>query len=160
MFKYDRPLSISVPEGTGPLFEYLFKFVEYCNVMLNAIAPDQLASAHDIVDAFVSATSASAGISINAGSMSGAMSVRKELGIVFLDIGELTSVPSGDSTITVLTAGFRPAQDETVDYVSPTGQALRVTVTSTGKVIVHSYSSSTQATIDARIRMVYPAANL
>lgn len=160
MFNYDRPLAISVPEGTGPLFEYLFKFVEYCNVMLNDITPDQLASAHDIVDSFIAATSANADISVNSGSMQCFVTVRKQLGLVFLDIGEMTSVPSGDSTITILTPAYRPARDEIIDYVSPTGQTLRVTVTSTGKVIVHSYAGSTQATIDARIRMVYPAANI
>lgn len=160
MFQYDRPLILSHAPETGPIYDYLFKFVEYCNVMLNNIAPDQLASAHDIIDSFIDATSSTADITINAGNMGGTVTARKELGLVFLNIGKMTAVPSGDSTITVLTPGYRPAMDESVDYVSPTGQALRVTVASNGKVTVHSYASSTQATIDARIRMVYPAANI
>ena len=158
MFNYDRPLAISAPEGTGPLFEYLFKFVEYCNVMLNHITPDQMDSIRDLFRSFASEAEAEAAFPVNSGSMETKIRVRKVMGIVFLEIGEMTSVPSGDSSLTSLTSNYRPAQDEKYDYTTPDGKAFRFTVKSTGTVTVHSYSSSTLSSVDSNVRMVYPAA--
>lgn len=157
MFHYDRPLAISAPEGTGPLFEYLFKFVEYCNVMLNSITPDQIAESDDIIRNFVKNSQETVLYSANSGSTHSEMDVRKYMGLVFLEIGTMTGVPTGDTALTILSPPYRPLQDEVCDYTSPDGKAFRVTVTSTGKVILHSYSVSTLATVDSHIRMVYPA---
>lgn len=157
MFNYDRPLAISAPEGTGPIFEYLFKFVEYCNVMLNYITPDQIAEFDVLIRSFAENSQKSASYPINSGSTGGKISVRRHMGLVFLEIGEMTGVPSGDTTLTILTPDCRPLQDEVCDYTTPDGKAFRLTVTSSGKVIIHSYSVSTLSAVDSHIRLVYPA---
>jgi len=157
MFKYDRPLVLTPNPDTGTVYDYLFKFVEYCNVMLNYITPDQIAESDDIIRAFAENSQNTAFYPVNSGSIGGKVSVRKYMGLAFFEIGPLTGVPTGDSTLTILPPESRPFQDEVCDYTSPDGKAFRLTVTSTGKVIIHSYSVSTLATVDSHIRMVYPA---
>lgn len=160
MFQYERPnIPVSSPE-TAPLYNYLYRFVEYCNVMLNHIGADQIEDMRECVRSFVNGNDSVAEISVNTGSADAGIRVRRVMGMVFLHIGNMTNVPSGDSTLTTLPPEYRPSQDETYDYTTATWQYFRVTVKSTGDVVIHSYSSSTQATVDSNIRMIYPAANI
>lgn len=160
MFQYERP-NIPVPSPeTGPLYNYLYRFVEYCNVMLNHIGVDQIDNVEDLLKSFAASSEDEAPFFVNSGAMETKIRVYKVAGIVFLQIGAMKSVPSGDSALTTLSEPYRPAQDEIYDYITPDGNAFRVTVKSSGTVIIHSYSASTLAAVDSNMRMIYPAANI
>ncbi len=160
MFQFERTnIPVSSPE-TAPLYNYLYRFVEYCNVMLNHISADQIDDRADFVHQILGDSGAEAAVPVDGASVTGKMRVQKVSGLVFLRIGQMEDVPSGDSTLTTLPATYRPAQDEIYDYHTPTGQAFRLTVKSGGTVIIHSYSATTLATVDSQIRMVYPAATI
>lgn len=160
MFQYERP-NIPVPSPeTGPLYNYLYRFVEYCNVMLNHIGADQIDNVEDLLKSFAASSEDEAPFFVNSGSTKTKIRARKVTGIVFLQIGAMESVPSGDTTLTTLSEAYRPAQDEICDYTTPDGKAFRITVKSSGTVIIHSYSTSTLPTVDSNVRMIYPTANI
>lgn len=160
MFQYERTNIPAFSPETAPLYNYLYRFVEYCNVMLNHISADQLDSPMDILRAFTEQSDMDAALPVNSGTMETKVRVQKTMGIVFLRIGQMTNVPPGDSSLTTLEAPYRPQQDEVYDYTTPDGKAFRLTVKSGGTVVIHSYSATTLATVDSQIRMVYPAANI
>ena len=160
MFQYERPNIPAVSPETAPLYNYLYRFVEYCNVMLNHIAPDQIDSRVRFVHEIMGDSESATAVPVDGASVTTKIRVQKVSGIVFLRIGGMKDVPSGDSIMTTLPAEYRPAQDEVYDYTTPDGEAFRFTVKSSGTVAVHSYSSSTLSTVDSQVRMVYPAANI
>ena len=180
MFEFDKPFILSSTPETGPLYQYLYKLVEYMNVSLNHIDPAQIEKesfaksvkeiAGDPVDnamgifrAFVQRTTAADDIEVDDGSMNLTLNLRKYMGLVFLHIGPtMANIPiSNDPTdLTTIPFTYRPMNNETMDWTDPNGERYRLYVYTNGGVKIRNYNSTLRSSITTNIHMVFPAANL
>lgn len=173
MFQFDRPLILSTDKDTGPIYQYLYKLVEYMNIALNHIDPEQIENgaaessvsannAVEILKAFVASTTAAEDLTTDNGTMSITLNLRKYMGLVFVHVGPtMSNIPVNDTTdLNPIPATYRPMKLETMDWTDPDGDRYRLSIYANGNVKIHNYGSTLKSSIVTNIHMVFPAANL